>query len=213
MSLECIAGNRSSRSWKEKVDNQVQNNGGFRLAGFDHKTMYLINKVHVDMNRINTKTQSIATLSIAIVGNLFLFSQIYINYESNKGYISYYCYDHALPISVPCYLTGASLAYWYHAAKVALVITVPYVLFKKKLDQLCAEKVSPNYAKMFKVITYLKQTPNIPDRTLPFYASCIQKGIQCWKKTKSACEKMATATENILQKHVFSHLQFDLEGV
>lgn len=196
---------RSALIWKEKVDDQIQNGEGFRLEGFDHKTMYLINATRVDEMKTIKAAKSITLISLGTLCNLYIFNE-----TVNAAISSSYCDDQPLLIFVPCYLTSVSITYWYNALKLLPVI-LPLTLSQDKVARLFNKQVRNYGVKFVKVTTYLKGVPEVPDRTLPFYASCFKKAVQCWEKTKSAFNRATNASENILQRYVLTHLQLDLQ--
>lgn len=183
---------RNSRIWKEKLEHEIQNGRGFRLEGFDPKTLYVINKTPVDVNRLDRASKFISdsnviNIFIVAAGNLYIFSEILANFESNKATLNHYCPDQAPLISIPYYLTCTYLMFCYHSAKV-MPIVVPLIIVKG--SRFFEDHIRSRAIKLMKIFSYFAHTSQVPDRTLPFYAACLEKGVRCASKTQAVFRRI-----------------------
>lgn len=182
---------RNSHIWKEKLEHEIQNGRAFRLEGFDPKTQYVINKTPVDVNKLDRISKFISDSNIVngfvvVAGNLYIFSEILANFESNKATLNHYCPDQGPLISVPYYIAGTYLMFCYHTVK-AMPISL---LFIVKSPRFFEDHIKSRAIKLMKIFSYFAHTSQVPDRTLPFYAACLEKGVRCASKTQAVFRRI-----------------------
>jgi len=177
----------SDSLWKEKVQELIQQGKGFRLAGFDDKTLYLINKT--DIQQADEITQGIIGASSSLLKNVCLISAVQIGLPMTE-LVSYYSEGSLSILSVEFYVTGYYLILFMQK-------------IQKKFGMFVEKQLNPAYEGSAKIFTYLKNFPDVPDRMLPFYARCFVKAVQSIEKTKSFFSPVLTIGSRI-RRFIFS---------
>jgi len=198
--------------WQQKIQALIQQGKGFRLAGFDGKTLYLINKTNIEKE--DKITQCITIGSSLVLVNFYLINAMQTSFPSTE-LVDYYCNSYLTLLSHPnflvsgqCYLAGYCISYVFQTLKIAGPVAIPCLIFPKQFVEFLVNQLEPAYRAKLKVFTYLKNSPDIPNRTLPLYARCFAKGVQCFEKAKHS---VTSAVGSFYSRHIDIGSTIDLQ--